>query len=102
MTPSGIGLGLTENTLFSESLENKSIKPAKNDVFVTYTDGLVETRNKKNVEFGEESLQNIVCCHAGLSKNEIKDNILTEISRFRGTVVPHDDLTLVVLKYTGD
>jgi len=101
MTPAGIGLGLSENILFSESLEKMNIKPAKDDVFVMYTDGLVETRNKKDIEFSEESLENIVCSHAGLSSNEIKEKILTEISQFRGSAVPLDDLTLVVFKYKG-
>ncbi len=102
LTPAGIGIGLTDNTQFQNTLEKKNIKPAKGDVFVLYTDGLIETRNKNNKEFGEERLESIICRQAELSSNDIKDNILTEIAQFRGSAIPHDDLTLVILKYKGN
>ncbi|MBN2411468.1 serine/threonine-protein phosphatase [candidate division KSB1 bacterium] len=101
LTPAGIGIGLTDNNQFHETLEKKNIKPEKGDIFILYTDGLVETRNKNNVEFGEDRLEELFCRYAGISANEIKDEILKTITRFRGSAIPHDDLTLVVFKYMG-
>jgi len=100
-TPAGIGLGLTDNTQFQNTLEQININPGKGDVFVLYTDGLVETRNKKNIEFGEDRLEELFCEHASLPANEIQEVILKNVAGFRGSAIPCDDLTLIVFKYIG-
>ncbi len=101
LTPPGLGIGLTDNSQFQKALEKMNVKPEKGDIFILYTDGLVETRNKNNVEFGEDRLEELFYRHAGLPANELKDEILKAVTRFRGSAIPHDDLTLVVFKYTG-
>ncbi len=62
------------------------------------TDGIIEARNERGEEFGEEQLLDLLRCHADLSAGEIRSRILDRVSAFAGSEPQHDDQTLVVVK----
>jgi len=99
LVPRGLGIGLTPNSLFANNLEALNLKTAKGDIIVLYTDGLIEAMNQYKKEFGEERLEKIICANADLDAYDIQNMILKGIAGFRGAAVPHDDMTLIVMKH---
>lgn len=71
------------------------------DVLVQYTDGLTEAENSEKEEYGKERLANIVRQYHALSADELKQHILEGIHQFCGDVPSFDDLTFVIVRYTG-
>jgi serine phosphatase RsbU (regulator of sigma subunit) len=98
--PTGIGIGLGADMVFSSSIEEQTIQLQEGDVCVLYTDGVTEARCGDE-EFGYDRLmQSVVDVHQ-LSAPEIKHHVLNTIQGFTDEVASHDDLTLVVLKWQG-
>ncbi|HNH30769.1 MAG TPA: PP2C family protein-serine/threonine phosphatase, partial [bacterium] len=96
--PNGIGLGLDKGNLFRQAIEEKTIRIDDRDVFVMYSDGLVEARNAKDEEYGEERLSKCLDGVEHLPAGVIKDKIIADVKRFVGSAKTHDDLTCVVFR----
>ncbi len=96
--PKGIGIGLSSQSIFNENLEEIFIETKSEDIFVLFTDGLIESRNAFEKEFGEEKLKNVITKYSHLSSKEIKDGVLREMKRFIGENNIFDDATVIVLK----
>lgn len=94
----GIGLGLERGPIFESELEEAKRPLTKDSIFVFYSDGLTEAMNERNVQFGEETIYDIVNAKRRLSAQELQRTILTSVEEFRGAAEQHDDLTLVVVK----
>ncbi len=71
------------------------------DVIVYYTDGLTDAENPIKENFGEARLCHVVEEAAGQSARVILQHILDSVGQFAQGVVPFDDLTLMVVRYTG-
>ncbi len=74
------------------------------DVLVYYTDGLTDAENEHGLFFGPHHLAEIVREEArrGRSAQEILDRISAVVNAFVGQAPPFDDLTMIVVKYTGE
>jgi sigma-B regulation protein RsbU (phosphoserine phosphatase) len=82
-------------------LEAQPLQLKPGDVLVYYTDGLSEALNAENQEYGVTRLQEVVLRAAGGSAAAVRDQILEDVNQFCGDVPLFDDLTLVVVRYTG-
>ncbi len=71
------------------------------DVMVLYTDGLTDAENPRGENFGEERLAAAVLEAASLPAENILNHIIACVETFGEGVPPFDDLTLVVVRYTG-
>lgn len=71
------------------------------DAIVYYTDGLTDAENPAKDNFGEERLAQAVLEMAGHSAGDILDHIIQAFEAFGEGVPPFDDLTLMVVSYTG-
>jgi len=71
----------------------------KGDLFVAYTDGITETMDKKQEEFGEERLLSIIKKSSATSVYEIKEKIILAVKNFSKSEFFDDDLTLLICKY---
>jgi sigma-B regulation protein RsbU (phosphoserine phosphatase) len=71
----------------------------KGDLFVAYTDGITETMNSKNEEFGEEKLLNIIRENKSSSVYNIKEKIIQAVKDFSDSEFFDDDLTLLICKH---
>jgi sigma-B regulation protein RsbU (phosphoserine phosphatase) len=71
----------------------------KGDLFVAYTDGITETMDKKQEEFGEERLLSIIKKSSATSVYEIKEKIILAVKDFSKSEFFDDDLTLLICKY---
>ncbi len=63
-----------------------------------YTDGLTETFNEQEEEFGLERLQQYLVKNKGRELKEIHHNLFRELDHFNGANVYHDDITFLSLK----
>lgn len=98
LNPKGLGIGLNDKGTFEKVLEEVKAQPKKNDLLVFYTDGLTETMNNRKNQFGLNTLKRIIRQNADSYTDKIKDEILKEVSIFRGDAAKSDDLTLIILK----
>lgn len=69
------------------------------DLFVAYTDGITETMNDKEEEFGEDRLVNIIIENHSAKVYEIKEAIIRAIKDFSKSDAFDDDLTLLICKH---
>ncbi len=97
-TPSGIGIGITNNSIFEKHIEEIIIETNPNDVIVLFTDGITEAMNKRYEQFDESRLNIIIKNNADKPVEIIKDRILHAVAQFSGNPTPDDDLSLIVMK----
>ena len=95
----GLGLGIIRNNEFYRYVNIDKIKYNPGDILVLFTDGITETRNKNQEEFGYEKLKNIVENHAGLRPPEIKEAIVNALYAHCESNTPDDDFTLIIIKF---
>src|SRR5438552_13997691 len=98
--PEGVPLGLLPDTQYDES--SLDLRPG--DVIIFASDGILESENAAEEEFG---LQRLSALLSGISPEDsaraIADRILAETDNHSGAdVAPHDDRTLVVLRVTDE
>jgi serine phosphatase RsbU (regulator of sigma subunit) len=98
LIPQGIGLGLTDKAIFSDSLKVDKLKMKSGDILLVFTDGVTETMNMLKQQFGDARLLSIIESNAHKSATEIEAAILRAINQFKRDASPHDDLTFVILK----
>jgi serine phosphatase RsbU (regulator of sigma subunit) len=103
--PGGIVLGLRlpgADALFERVLEERELPLAAGDVIVLYTDGVTEAMDQGGELFGDEALLRTVAGNVELSAAGIRERVLREVAAFVGGAEAHDDMTMVILKVTGD
>ncbi len=98
LSPPGLGLGLDPGERFDAILEEREVALESGDFFLFFTDGLSEAMNPGSELFGEGRLRRILEESGSLGSEELRERILEEVRRFVGDALPHDDMTLVVLK----
>jgi len=88
--PIGLWPGLE---FVGEEIENILNRP-----LVIYTDGLTEAENKRQEQFGEEHLLDILRSNRFASAQAVDEFLLEAVKQFRAGAEPNDDLTLLTLK----
>jgi serine phosphatase RsbU (regulator of sigma subunit) len=94
----GIGLGLDNESIFNENLEEIEIEYKTDDIFVFYTDGLNEAMNANKEEFGINRIIEIVNKNSELDSKNIQNELMKEISMHRANAEQNDDISLVIIK----
>lgn len=68
------------------------------DVFVCFTDGLIESFNKYRDEYGTDRLKLVLERSAAMDSQSILEEIIDDLMLFTSGVPREDDLTIIVLK----
>ena len=98
----GLGLGLDSGVLFRETLEIEHVSLGQGDIFVFYTDGVVESRDESGEEYGFDRLLASICRHRHEDAHDLHDAVLRDLDQFLGGNRQYgDDLTIVVFKWHG-
>jgi sigma-B regulation protein RsbU (phosphoserine phosphatase) len=82
-------------------LHQSELQLESGDLIVYYTDGLTDAENRAGENFGEERLAQAVIESAGESAEGVLQQIIAAVDSFAEGVPPFDDLTLMVVRYTG-
>ena len=68
------------------------------DILALYTDGVTESCNDTQEEFGEQSLTQSLRRHREQAAQSIVASIVADVQRFSSSEEQHDDITLIVAK----
>lgn len=94
----GAALGAFKKANFSELTVNF----APGDAIVFYTDGIVEARSDAGDEMGYDELKNLLLRSWDIDAEKFYHNIFNAYLEHLGNQTAQDDLTMIVLVYTGD
>jgi len=94
LEPTGIALGILENTRYHEQM----IPLRSGDIIILYTDGVTEATNAAEELFSEERLRNIILRNRSLSATGLTKEILDSINQFSSGQPQSDDITLFIVK----
>jgi sigma-B regulation protein RsbU (phosphoserine phosphatase) len=90
----GLPLGMFEDVAYDEI----AIKATSGDVFVFFSDGIVDASNAKDEQFGRTRVEHVISKHATGNAQEIVDAIFQAADSFAAGTEVFDDQTVVVLK----
>lgn len=101
----GPPLGIIEETPWEDT--EASVSPG--DTILLYTDGIVEARGmhtrrdtaRTSDEFGVRNVSRVAKVFAGGTPNEMVSGIIMSVQEYTAPASPHDDCTLVALRYEG-
>jgi len=111
LKPSGIAVGMAtssngqegseqKTTCFSKSLETQSLQLEQGDVLFLFTDGVIESVDTDGKEYGLERIADLVKYCAGETVEQMRQHIISELTRHRAGADLRDDTTFVLLKRT--
>jgi serine phosphatase RsbU (regulator of sigma subunit) len=96
----GMGLGILRNNLYKQYVHEKTFSFLPGDILVLYTDGIVEAKNSKGIEFGYERLKTVLNASATLNVEQIQNKIIQEVYKFIGkNRIADDDYSLMIIKF---
>jgi sigma-B regulation protein RsbU (phosphoserine phosphatase) len=90
----GLPLGLFEDAEYDEV----TLHAHPGDVFVFFSDGIVDAVNHKDHQFGRHRVEDIVRKHCEGSADDLVTAIFTAVDEHSAGVSPFDDETVVVVK----
>lgn len=94
----GFPVGLVPSGPFEEVLQEMTIPFKKGDVFVAFTDGVIETANAEEKEFSTARLADTVKANRLKRSDEINHAVIQALETFSGKTHYDDDLTMVTVK----
>lgn len=97
----GLGLGIDKGPLFDKAVREHRVELAEGDRLVLYTDGIPESMDADEREFGQDRLCERVRLSAGASTSQFIDSLLADLAAHRGDAPQHDDITLVCARVTA-
>lgn len=90
----GLPLGMFPDAVYDEV----TIHASSGDVFVFFSDGIVDAGNDRDLQFGRVRLEHLITENAAHSAQEIVDAIFSATSQFAAGAPVFDDQTAVVVK----
>ncbi len=88
----GTVVGIFADTKYDQ----ETIRLNPGDLFIAYTDGIVESVNEYGEEFGENRLIKIVCENRHLSADKIKERVVENVLSWAFAEERDDDMTLII------
>jgi serine phosphatase RsbU (regulator of sigma subunit) len=90
-------VGLIPDMEFASSV----VQLQPGDTLVLFSDGVSEAMDPEQKEFGIERLKEAVASHASKPVAELQDAILESVQQFARGAHQADDITVLLLRYTG-
>jgi sigma-B regulation protein RsbU (phosphoserine phosphatase) len=93
--------GMVVGMIKEATFEEQTIQLEPGDVLVAFSDGITEARNVDGEEFGEGRLLTCVNAHRELAPALLLQEIFETVHHFSAGGAQADDLTVLVLSYSG-
>ncbi|HEX9614486.1 MAG TPA: SpoIIE family protein phosphatase, partial [Bacteroidota bacterium] len=90
--------GLVLSIMEGMGYEEETVPLTPGDLFVLYSDGITESMNQSQEQFGEDRLLTVLRDHRTGSGREILDEIIKAAKGHAGKEPQADDMTVVVVK----
>jgi len=90
-------LGIFANAIYPQG----SVQSRPGDLLLLYTDGVTEAEDPQGNPFGTACLLDWAHGQVGKSPVEVRDSLLRTICQFSGDMRQRDDITILVVRYTG-
>jgi sigma-B regulation protein RsbU (phosphoserine phosphatase) len=97
LTRTGIMVGFDEAYKYKQ----RSVHLQRGDFILFYTDGVTESVNMQDEQYGDERLQRVLLDHRTDSPAEIIQALKQSLSEFTGEAPQFDDVTIAVVKRLG-
>jgi sigma-B regulation protein RsbU (phosphoserine phosphatase) len=94
LSSGGMFVGMFEHCGYEQDV----IQMQPGDVLIAFTDGLSEALDARGEEFDESRIREALAASAGLSVNEIRDEMVRRVREWCAGAPQHDDLTFLVMK----
>jgi sigma-B regulation protein RsbU (phosphoserine phosphatase) len=94
----GLPLGLFDDAEYDEFTFN----PKPGDMFVFFSDGILDAQNKAHELFGRGRLEQIIAANCPLSADAVVDAIFKAVAEHAGSEDAFDDQTVVVMRVKGN
>jgi sigma-B regulation protein RsbU (phosphoserine phosphatase) len=94
----GESTGLPLGLFYSAEYDCRFVDLEPGDFLLFYTDGLTETRNPREEQYGTERLKSLVRGGARLSPHDLIETIVRDVTVFRETSPRQDDLTIMLIQ----
>ncbi len=91
----GKPLGVIEDAEY----QNSTINYEEGEIIVLFSDGITETFNTEDEEYGEDRIKNILKQNIEASSKDIAAAIIDDTIEYRGVRSQFDDITLIVNKF---
>ena len=98
LKPRGISIGLMDNELFSNQLEEEKIFLHPGDFLLLYSDGVTEATDSQNRMFETTGLKSVITECAHESSGNIINQIDSQLQKFVRSGELQDDATMVAFK----
>jgi len=94
VAPTGMPVALLEENVWTSG----ELTLAPGDLLALCSDGISETWNDQDDDYGEERFYELLAAHRAEPVEAIRDAVLGDVAAFRGGAPVGDDLTLMVVK----
>jgi serine phosphatase RsbU (regulator of sigma subunit) len=102
LSADGLGLGIVRNLNYRNYIHESEFQYEKEDILVLYTDGIIEAKDEKGVEFGYDNLKAFLVKYKNLSAEKIQEKIIDQVYQFVGDGgIPDDDFSIMVIKFNS-
>ena len=96
----GMVVGIDSGSVFDRLTVDFAVPLERNDCLVLYTDGVTETLNSEDDEFGVDRMMQSVRASANDGSKAIVKRIIEDVREFTGSVPQNDDMTLIAIRKT--
>ena len=94
---SSMPVGFFEHAPYNDKTQQLTV----GDVLIVYSDGVTEALDTQGNEFGEDRLAAILRDTHTLEAGDILDSVIAGVQSFARGTAQHDDVTAMVVKFTG-
>jgi sigma-B regulation protein RsbU (phosphoserine phosphatase) len=98
--PPGMVVGIDSGNVFDRLTVDFAVPLERDDCLVLYTDGVTETLNAEEDEFGLDRMMQSVRASAIEGAQAIVRKIIEDVRDFTGSVPQNDDITLIAIRKT--
>ena len=96
----GMVVGIDSGSVFDRLTVDFSVPLERNDCLVLYTDGVTETLNSEEDEYGVDRMMQSVRASANDGAQAIVKRIIEDVREFTGSVPQNDDITVIAIRKT--